>query len=121
IGNLVHAIIRCIEHPDAVNKTFLVSDGQDVSTPDLIRMIAGAMGKKARLFPCPAPLLKMIGKVTGKSAEVERLTGSLQIDSDKIRRELNWIPPFTMEEGLKETAEWFKKACSRKAAKKSLS
>ena len=107
IGNLVDAIIRCIEHPDAVNKTFLVSDGQDISTPDLIRMIAGAMGKKARLFPCPAPLLKMIGNVAGKSDEIERLTGSLQIDSAKIRRELSWTPPFTMEQGLRMTADWF--------------
>jgi nucleoside-diphosphate-sugar epimerase len=107
IGNLVDAIIRCIEHPDAVNKTYLVSDGQDVSTPDLIRMIAKAMGKKARLFPCPAPLLKMIGNVAGKSSEVERLTGSLQIDSSKIRRELNWAPPFTMEQGIRKTADWF--------------
>ena len=107
IGNLVDAIIRCIEHPDAVNKTFLVSDGQDVSTPELIRMIAVALGKKARLFPCPAPLLKMIGNVAGKSSEIERLTGSLQIDSSKIRRELNWTPPFTMEQGLRKTADWF--------------
>jgi nucleoside-diphosphate-sugar epimerase len=107
IGNLLDAIIRCIEHPDAVNKTFLVSDGQDVSTPELIRMIAGAMGKKARLFPCPAPLLKMIGKVAGKSDEIERLTGSLQIDTAKIRRELSWTPPFTMEQGLRMTADWF--------------
>ena len=107
IGNLVDAIIKCIEHPNAVNKTFLVSDGQDISTPDLIRMIAGAMGKKARLFPCPAPLLKMIGNVAGKSDEIERLTGSLQIDSAKIRRELSWTPPFTMEQGLRMTADWF--------------
>lgn len=107
IGNLVDAIIRCIEHPSAANQTYLVSDGQDVSSPDLIRMIAGAMGKKARLFPCPVPLLKMIGKVTGKSSEVERLTGSLQIDTAKIRRELNWTPPFTMEQGLRKTADWF--------------
>ena len=85
----------------------MVSDGQDVSTPDLIRMIANAMGKKARLFPCPAPLLKMIGNITGKSSEVERLTGSLQIDSAKIRRELSWTPPFTMEQGLRMTADWF--------------
>jgi len=107
IGNLVDAIIRCIEHPDAVNKTFLVSDGQDVSTPELIRMIAGAMGKKAKLFPCPLSLLKMIGKVAGKSDEIERLTGSLQIDTAKIRRELSWTPPFTMEQGLRKTADWF--------------
>lgn len=103
IGNLVDAIIRCIEHPDAANQTFLVSDGQDVSTPELIRMIAKAMSKKARLFPCPAPLLRIIGKVVGKSAEVERLVNSLQIDSAKIRKTLNWTPPFTMEEGITKT------------------
>lgn len=108
IGNLVDVIIKCIEHPKAANETFLVSDGQDISTPELIRMIARVMGKKARLFLCPAPLLKMIGKIAGKSDEIERLTGSLQIDSAKIRRELSWTPPFTMEQGLKETAEWFK-------------
>ncbi|PKL52489.1 MAG: NAD-dependent dehydratase [Nitrospira bacterium HGW-Nitrospira-1] len=107
IGNLVDAIIRCIEHPNAANQTYLVSDGQDVSTPELIRMISCAMGKKARLFPCPLSLLKMIGKIIGKSAEIERLTGSLQIDSAKIRRELSWTPPFTMEQGLKMTADWF--------------
>ena len=107
IGNLIDVIIRCIEHPDAANQTFLVSDGQDVSTPDLIKMIAGAMGKKARLFPCPAPFLKVIGKVIGKSDEIERLTDSLQIDTAKIRRELNWTPPFTLEQGLRVTADWF--------------
>lgn len=107
LGNLVDAIIKCIEHPDAANQTFLVSDGQDISTPELIRMIAKAMSKKARLFPCPAPLLKMIGKVAGKSSEVERLISSLQIDTAKIRRELNWTPPFTMEQGLRMTADWF--------------
>lgn len=103
IDNLVDAIIKCIEHPDAANQTFLVSDGQDVSTPELIRMIARAMGKKAILFQCPVSLLKMAGKVSGKSAEVERLVNSLQIDSTKIRKTLNWTPPFTMEEGILET------------------
>lgn len=107
LNNLVDAIIACITHPDAAGKTFLVSDGHDISTPDLIKLIATAMGKKSRLFPCPLSLLKMIGKVTGKSAEVERLIGSLQIDSTKIRRELSWTPPFTMEQGLRMTADWF--------------
>jgi len=108
IGNLVDAIVRCIEHPVIANQTFLVNDGQDVSTPELIRMIARAMGKKARLFPCPVSLLKMIGKVAGKSAEIERLVNSLQIDSTKIRRTLNWIPPFTVEEGILETVKGYK-------------
>jgi len=109
LDNLVDAIIRCIEHPAAANQTFLVSDGQDISTPELIRMIARAMGKKARLFPCPVSFLKMIGNVAGKSAETERLTGSLWIDSAKIRRELSWTPPFTMEQGIRKTADWFKR------------
>ncbi|WP_333655807.1 UDP-glucose 4-epimerase family protein [Dissulfurispira sp.] len=108
IGNLVDAIVKCIDHPNAANQTFLVSDGQDVSTPDLIRMIAEAMGKRARLFPCPVSFLKMIGKITGKSGEIERLAGSLIIDSSKIRKELNWNPPFTVDEGLRHTAEWFR-------------
>ena len=108
IGNVVDAIIKCIEHPDAANQTFLVSDGQDVSTPELIRMIAGAMGKKARLFPFPVSLLKIIGKVLGKTAEVERLTGSLQIDTANIRDILGWKPPFTMEEGIYETVRWYR-------------
>lgn len=105
IGNLIDAIIKCIENPNAANQTFLVSDGQDVSTPELIRMIAKAMGKKARLFPCPVSFLKMIGKVAGKSDEIERLTGSLQIDSAKIKSTLNWTPPYTIEEGSMETVK----------------
>ncbi len=107
LGNLTDAIVTCIIHPKAAGQTYMVSDGQDVSTPELIRMIAKAMGKKARLFPCPAPLLKMIGKIAGKSSEVERLTGSLQIDSAKIRKTLNWTPPFTIEEGICKTVQWY--------------
>jgi len=107
LENIIDALVKCAQKVEAIGKTYLVSDGQDVSTPDLIRMIAGAMGKKAKLFPCPLSLLKMIGKVTGKSSEVERLVNSLQIDSTKIRRELSWTPPFTMEQGLRMTADWF--------------
>ena len=108
IGNLVDAIVKCIKHPDAANQTFLVSDGQDISTPELIRMIAKAMDKKARLFPCPTPLLKMIGRVLGKTAEIERLTSSLQIDSTKIRKTLDWTPPYTIEDGITETVKGYK-------------
>lgn len=110
IGNLVDAIIKCIQHPSAANKTFLVSDGEDLSTPELIRRLASALNKPARLVPVPPSLLRLAGAVTRKSAEVERLTGSLVIDSSKIRRELNWTPPFTVDEGLKRTAEWYVEA-----------
>lgn len=107
VGNLVDAIVTCLEHPNAAGETFLVSDGEDVSTQKLIRMIASEMNKSSRLVPVPPALLKLIGKVAGKTAEVERLTSSLCVDSSKIRRMLDWKPPFTMEEGIKETVEWF--------------
>lgn len=109
LENLVDAIAKCIEHPNAANQTFLVSDGQDISTPDLIKMIAKEMGKRANLIPFPPAVLKMIGKITGKGAEIDRLTGSLQIDSSKIRTLLNWNPPYTVEEGISETVKWYLK------------
>ena len=107
VGNLVDAIITCLEHPAAAGQTYLVSDGDDVSTPELIRRIAISLGRPARLLPVPPALLRLAGQLTGKTAEVERLLGSLVIDSSKIRRELGWTPPFTMEQGLAETMEWF--------------
>lgn len=107
VENLVDAIMTCLEHPEAAGETFFVSDGVDISTSQLIRMIASSMGKKPMFMPFPPILLNMLGKVTGKSAEVERLTGSLCMDSSKIRRILDWEPPFTMEEGIRETVRWF--------------
>ena len=106
-GNLVDAIITCLEHPAAAAQTYPVSDSEDVSTPELIQSIACALGRPARLLPVPPALLRLAGQLTGKSAEVERLLDSLVIDSSKIRRELGWAPPFTMEQGLQKTADWF--------------
>ena len=108
VGNLADALAICATHPAAAGKTYLVSDGEDVSTPELIRQIAAALGVPARLLPFPVSLMRLAGKLTGKSDAVNGLTGSLTVDSSKIRRELGWKPPFTMEEGLRETAEWFK-------------
>lgn len=110
VGNLVDAIITCLEHPAAAGQTYLVSDGEDVSTPELIKRIANALQRPARLLPVPPAVLRFAGRLTGKSAEVERLLDSLVIDSSKIRRELDWKPPYTMEQGLAETARWFKKS-----------
>lgn len=109
VGNLVDSLAVCARHPAAAGKTYLVSDGDDVSTPELIRRTAKALGVPARLFPVPASLMQLTGTVTGKRAAVNRLLGSLTVDSSKIRDELGWKPPFTMEEGLRETAEWYKK------------
>lgn len=108
IGNLVDALTVCAVHPAASGKTFLVSDGEDVSTPELIRRTASALGFQARLLPFPLSLLLIAGKLTGKIAAVNRLSGSLTVDSSRIRLELGWKPPFTMEVGLRETADWFK-------------
>ena len=112
LGNLIDVIITCATHPKAAGNTFMVSDGEDISTPELIRRIAHALGVSARLFPVPLSLMRLAGKLVGRSAAVNRLTGSLTVDSSKIRRELGWEPPFTMEEGLRETAEWFKSSSS---------
>lgn len=107
LGNLVDALIICAIHPLAAHKIFLVSDGEDVSTPELIRRLAQAMGRHPRLVPFPPVLLRFASLLTGKLAEVERLLGSLRVDSSSIRRELEWIPTFSMEQGLRETAEWY--------------
>ncbi|BFM39370.1 SDR family oxidoreductase [Synechocystis sp. LKSZ1] len=107
VGNLVDAIITCIEHPKAKNQTFIVSDGQDLSTPKLIRQLGQALGKPAKLLPFPPSLLKLAAKSIGKAGIANRLLGSLQVDSSKIRNTLNWKPPYTIDEGLKITADWF--------------
>lgn len=108
VGNLVDALTVCAAHPAAVGRTYLISDGEDVSTPELIRRIAAALDVSARLFSVPIPLMRLAGKLTGKSSVVNRLTGSLTVDSLKIRQELGWVPPFTVDEGLAETALWYK-------------
>ena len=96
IGNLVNAIITCMSNPNAAGKTYLVSDGEDVPTPDLIRRIAAASGRRALMLPVPVWMMRMAGRIIGRSDELERLFGSLTVDISKIRRELNWKPPFTM-------------------------
>ena len=108
LGNLVHAVLTCINHPRAAGETFLVSDGHDLPTGDLITMLALALGKRPRIFPFPHALLRTFGKITGMDKELAKLTGSLCIDSGKIRTLLNWQPPFTVEEGIGETIRWYK-------------
>lgn len=105
LDNLVGALIQCATHPAAAGKTYLVSDGCSISTPALIDCLASSMGLPKRTFRCPPKLLRLVAKIAGKSAQAERLLDSLQIDSDKIRRELGWIPPYTLQQGLQLTAQ----------------
>jgi UDP-N-acetyl-alpha-D-quinovosamine dehydrogenase len=108
VGNLVDAIICAIDSPRAVGRTYLVSDGEDVSTPQLIRAIAGALDVKPRLLPFPPQLLQLAGKLSGRSGEISRLTGSLQVDSSHIREDLAWSARFSLRQGLAETARWYR-------------
>ncbi len=108
IGNLVDALITCATAPAAAGETYLLGDDEDVSTPELLRKLAQALNLPARLLPCPSALLLLAGSMTGKREQVERLLGSLQVDSGKIRRELNWHPPYTLEQGLQTVADWWR-------------
>lgn len=100
LDNLVDLLIRCIDHPSAVGQTFLVSDGEDLSTPDLLHRMAAAMGQSARLIPVPELLLRLAGRLVGRSNEVNRLIGSLQVDSSHTCEVLDWAPPVSVDEGI---------------------
>jgi nucleoside-diphosphate-sugar epimerase len=110
VGNLVDALATCATHPAAAGQTYLVSDGEDVSTSELIQSTAKALSVSVRLLPFPVALMRLAGKMTRRSGEVNRLTGYLTVDSSKIRRDLGWVPPFTLQEGLRATGEWFLKS-----------
>jgi nucleoside-diphosphate-sugar epimerase len=107
VDNLVDAIRVCLHHPQAAGQTFLVSDGEDVSTPELIRRIARALNRTARIVPVPMFLLQTGAALIGKTSAMNRLTGSLQINSHKIHQQLGWHPSFSMSQGLEETSRWF--------------
>lgn len=109
LGNLVDVIRLCLTHPNAAGKAFLVSDGDDVSTPELVRRIAAALGRRPFLLPVPVSWMRWAGRVLGKQAAVDRLLGSLCVDIAPLREELGWTPPYTLQEGLEATAEWYRK------------
>jgi len=107
LDNFVDAIRVCIEHPAAAGQTFLLDDGEPVSTPDLIRAVARAMGRPARLLAMPVGVLELAGALLGKRAAVARLTGSLFVDGSAIRSRLGWTPPYSLQQGLAATvADW---------------
>jgi nucleoside-diphosphate-sugar epimerase len=101
IDNLVDVLIRCMEHPNAAGQTFLISDGEDLSTPELILLIASAMGQPIKLFSIPKSILKFLGFILGKQKEMCRITESLQIDNSYAKQILNWTPPVSVKEGIR--------------------
>jgi nucleoside-diphosphate-sugar epimerase len=109
LDNLVDLIVTCTHHPAAANQTFLVSDGDDVSTTQLLRRMGQAMGKPARLIPVPSVLLQAGATLVGKPELAQRLCGSLQVDMAKTRQLLGWSPPISVDEGLRRAAEGFRR------------
>jgi nucleoside-diphosphate-sugar epimerase len=105
LDNLVDLLVTCLKHPAAAGQTFLVSDGQDVSTTELLRRTAQAMGKKAFLLPVPASVLEWGAAMLGKRDVAQRLCGSLQVDIEKTCRLLGWNPPLTLDQGLKKAVK----------------
>ena len=105
MDNLVDLLTRCIDHPEASGKTFLASDGEDLSTPELIKLIASSMRKNANLFPFPISMLKFLGSVFDKSDEINRLVGSLRVDDSYTKKILNWTPPISVEEGIRRMVQ----------------
>jgi UDP-glucose 4-epimerase len=107
LDNLTHLIAICIVHPAAANQTFMVSDGEDLSTTMLLRRMGIALGKPARMLPVPAWILETSASILGKQALAQRLCGSLQVDIEKTRALLDWTPPVSVDEALRKTAKHF--------------
>jgi nucleoside-diphosphate-sugar epimerase len=108
LHNLVHFIILCTTHPQASNQIFMVSDGHDLSTAELVQGLARAARVTPRLLPIPMWVLKGAAALLGKSDTAQRLCGNLQVDISKARRLLGWVPPISVDEGLRRAAarEW---------------
>lgn len=103
VGNLVSLILRCIDHPAAANQVFLVSDGCDLSTTELLRACAGALEVKSWLLPVPQRLIEVCAAILGKRDVAQRLCGNLQVDISKACALLGWTPPISVADGLKAT------------------
>lgn len=107
LDNVVDLIVTCVGHPAAANETFLVSDGEDLSTTELVRRLAHALGCSARLVPVPAAVLMAGATLLGKREAARRLCGTLQVDISKVRKVLGWTSPVSVDEGLRRTAKYY--------------
>ncbi len=116
VENLVALIIKCMEHPRAAGEVFLVADGEDVSTTDLVRKLAGALGRPARVLPLPSRLARSVARLAGKEETVRRLFGSLQVDCNKAQALLGWGPTESLDQGIARTAAWFRSVRSGRSA-----
>ena len=107
VGNLVSALIACATHPAAAGQTYLVRDDGNISTALLVKKISVALGRNNRSFYFPEKLLRIAAATLGRADQINRLFGSLRVSDAKLRGELGWIPPYTLEQGLSATAAWY--------------
>jgi len=110
LGNLVDALITCATHPAAAGQTYLICDGEDISSAALTGKIARELGRNNHSFYLPLFLLRVAAIMLKRSSQIDQLFGSLRINDEKIRRELFWTPPFTIDQGLHETIDWYRKS-----------
>ncbi|CAB3780627.1 N-acetyl-alpha-D-glucosaminyl-diphospho-ditrans, octacis-undecaprenol 4-epimerase [Paraburkholderia ultramafica] len=108
VDNLADALVHCATDPRAAGHTFHVTDGHDLSVAELARALATQLHAPLRLVPVPVGVLRLAGRLTGRSAQVDRLIGELRLDSSHICERLGWYPPYTVEHGLLETAAWYR-------------
>jgi nucleoside-diphosphate-sugar epimerase len=108
VENLADALVHCVTDPRAASQCFHVADGDDLTVAELARSLARHLQASARLVPVPASWLRVAGRLTGRSAQVDRLIGSLQVDTSHIRTVLGWRPPYSTDQGLAATARWYR-------------
>lgn len=105
--NLVDLLVKLVDHPRAPERLWMVSDGEDLSTPELVRRIGESMNRQVRLVSVPVPALRLLGALTGRSAELTRLCSDLRVDIGYTLTELGWMPPQTVNAGIARTVEWY--------------
>jgi nucleoside-diphosphate-sugar epimerase len=108
VDNLADALVRCATDPRAAHQCFHIADGDDPTVAGLARLLGKHLQRPARLVPLPASWLRVAGRVTHRSPQVDRLIGSLQVDAGRIRSVLGWQPPYSIEDGLAATARWYR-------------
>ena len=114
VDNLTDAITKAVDHPKAGNEIFFLRDKENLSTTELINKMSRAFGTKSRMFNIPQKYLYLLGKITGNTEIVKRLTQTLTVDSTKIRSDLNWSPPFQSDDGIEKTVNWYNRSLLKK-------
>jgi len=121
LGNLTDAIGVTLSHDRAAGETFVVADAEALSTVDILTRLGDLIGRPARLIPVPLPVLRSAVALVGRTKELDQLAGSLTVSPEKLRTRLGWSPPYTVDEGLRVTAAWYRASRGSKAGPREVS